>query len=294
MNIVVLGPGAVGALWALHLHGAGHQVSLWSRQPQAQVTLQLDDGQPVTFNNQNLAALANADLVLITVKAWQVAAAFAPLLAHLQRETILLFMHNGMGAVEALHHSIADFPILLATTTHGALKTTISQVRHTGLGQTQIGADNPLGARCDFMAEVLQHALAPVTWNPDLQPALWHKLAINCAINPLTAIHQCQNGALAATEFTPTITAILDEVTAVMRAESIAFDDAALRTSVYQVINATAANYSSMQQDIFHQRPTEIDFINGYVVAKAKQHGIATPVNNELYAQIKQREQSWS
>lgn len=294
MNIVVLGPGAVGALWALHLHGAGHQVSLWSRQPQAQVTLQLDDGQPITFNNQSLDALANADLVLITVKAWQVAAALTPLLAHLQRETILLFMHNGMGAVEALHHSIADFPILLATTTHGALKTTISQVRHTGLGQTQIGADNPLGARCDFMAEVLQHALAPVTWNPDLQPALWHKLAINCAINPLTAIHQCQNGALAATEFTPTITAILDEVTAVMRAESIAFDDAALRTSVYQVINATAANYSSMQQDIFHQRPTEIDFINGYVVAKAKQHGIATPVNHKLYTRIKQREQSWS
>ncbi|EGR4138226.1 2-dehydropantoate 2-reductase [Vibrio cholerae] len=293
MNIVVLGPGAVGSLWALHLHSAGHQVALWSRQAQPTITLQLDEEAPISFRNQNLDTLIHADLLLITVKAWQVEAALQPLLPHLNRETILLFMHNGMGAVEAISESLTHFPVLLATTTHGALKTTLNQVRHTGLGQTQIGPYNPLGARCDFIADVFNHALAPVAWNPDIQHALWHKLAVNCAINPLTAIHQCSNGALDVPEFAPTIAAILDEVTAVMRAEAVNCDETALRDLVYQVIRATAANRSSMHQDVFQQRPTEIDFITGYVVRKGEQHGVATPVNSELYQQIKTLEQSW-
>ncbi len=294
MNIVVLGPGAVGSLWALHLHRAGHQVALWSRQSQPTLELQLDDSEPVLFSNQSLEILANADLLLITVKVWQVEAALQPLLPHLNRETILLFMHNGMGAVEAISESLTHFPVLFATTTHGALKATLNQVSHTGFGQTQVGPFNALGARCDFIADVFNHALAPVTWNPEIQQALWRKLAVNCAINPLTAIHQCANGALAAPEFTPIITAILGEVAAVMQAEAISVEAEALRDGVYQVIQATAANLSSMHQDVFHRRPTEIDFITGYVVRKGEQHGIATPVNRALYQQIKTLEQSWS
>ncbi|PAR33078.1 2-dehydropantoate 2-reductase [Vibrio metoecus] len=294
MNIVVLGPGAVGSLWALHLHRAGHQVALWSRQSQPTLELQLDDGEPVLFSNQNRDTLTNADLLLITVKAWQVEAAVLPLLPHLNRDTMLLFMHNGMGAIEAINESLIHFPVLLATTTHGALKTTLHQVCHTGLGQTQVGPFNALGARCDFIADVLQHALAPVTWNTEIQQALWHKLVVNCAINPLTAIHQCPNGALQASEFQPQITAILEEVIAVMQAENVHSDRAVLHELIYQVIRSTAANRSSMHQDVFHQRPTEIDFITGYVVRKGEQHGIATPVNNQLYQQIKTLEQSWS
>ncbi|MEF2522543.1 2-dehydropantoate 2-reductase [Vibrio mimicus] len=293
MNIVVLGPGAVGSLWALHLHRAGHQVALWSRQSQPTLELQLDDSEPVLFSNQSLDILANADLLLITVKAWQMEAALLPLLPHLNRDTILLFMHNGMGAVEAISESLACFPVLLATTTHGALKATPNQVSHTGFGQTQVGPFNALGARCDFIADVLQHALAPVTWNPDIQHALWHKLAVNCAINPLTAIHQCPNGALEAAQFQPQITAILDEVVAVMQAENVHSDRAVLHELIYQVIHSTAANRSSMHQDVFHQRPTEIDFITGYVVRKGEQHDIATPANSLLYHQIKTLEQSW-
>lgn len=73
-------PGAVGSLWALHLHSAGHQVALWSRQAQPTITLQLDEEAPISFRNQNLDTLIHADLLLITVKAWQVEAALQPLL----------------------------------------------------------------------------------------------------------------------------------------------------------------------------------------------------------------------
>ncbi len=80
MNIVVLDPGAVGSLWALHLHSAGHQVALWSRQAQQTKTLKHDEEAPISFRNQNSDTLIHADLHLITVKDWQVEAALPPLL----------------------------------------------------------------------------------------------------------------------------------------------------------------------------------------------------------------------
>lgn len=57
---------------------------------------------------------------------------------------------------------------------------------------------------------------------------------------------------------------------------------------VYDVVSKTANNSSSMRQDIKLNRPTEIDFINGFIVEQAKKLNIATPENEVLLAQVKQ------
>ncbi|CCO48319.1 putative 2-dehydropantoate 2-reductase [Vibrio nigripulchritudo SOn1] len=295
MNITILGPGAVGALWATSLHDAGHNVSLWSRSCTAS-TLHLakDKQAPIEFRSNDDNGLANADLILITVKAWQVEEAIAPILPKLSTDTILLFMHNGMGAVDAISERIKDFPVVLGTTTQAAYKPSANQVQHTGHGMTQLGGVNTKGCHCDFLAEVLNHAMPEVSWNPDIQQALWDKLAINCAINPLTAIEQCLNGDLAQEKYHSTLDAIVKEVARVMKAEQQEANYSDLRNKVDLVINATAKNHSSMQQDVFYQRKTEIEFITGYVVSKARLHGIPTPVNQSLLDEIQRIEQSWS
>ena len=61
--------------------------------------------------------------------------------------------------------------------------------------------------------------------------------------------------------------------------------------NVLPVIEATSENYSSMHQDIFHNRPSEIDFITGYLLQRAKAHNIPAPVNQTLFQKIKQIEQ---
>lgn len=294
MNIVVVGPGAIGSLWATHLHQAGHQVALWGTQTQTEWTLQCDQHPELTLPYNQLATLHNADLLLITVKAWQVEHALPSLLPHLAPETILLFMHNGMGALDDLAAQLAAHPVLLSTTTHGALKPSAHRVNHTGQGQTQIGPFNAKGAQCAFISDVLHHALPEARWNENIEQALWHKLAVNCAINPLTALEQVSNGELAAPHYRARLDSIIHEVESVMQAEGLPVDEGALRRNVDHVITATAANRSSMHQDIVHQRRTEIDFINGYVVRKAQQHGLAVPVNLQLYQHIQAIQQSWT
>ncbi|CAM2738045.1 2-dehydropantoate 2-reductase [Vibrio diazotrophicus] len=286
MNIVIVGPGAIGSLWAYKLHQAGHKVSLWGTKQNQQWMLAADDSPEILFSYNQPQTLINADLLLITVKAWQVETAITPLLPHVNKDAILLFIHNGMGAVDNIVELIFEYPVVIATTTHGALKVDAHHVKHTGIGQTQLGAFNEKGSQCTFLVDVLNHALPTVSWNPNIQFALWNKLAINCAINPLTAIHQCLNGALEEDRFRPTLDAVIDELVSVMQAEEIPVDRNQLTTNIDNVIRATAANKSSMHQDIFYRRQTEIDFITGYLVRKAQQHGIEVPANSELYKQI--------
>jgi 2-dehydropantoate 2-reductase len=218
MNIVIVGPGAIGSLWAYKLHQAGHKVSLWGTKQNQQWMLAAEDSPEILFSYNQPQTLIDADLLLITVKAWQVETAITPLLPHVNKDAILLFMHNGMGAVDNIAELISEYPVVIATTTHGALKVDAHHVKHTGIGQTQLGAFNLKGSQCTFLVDVLNHALPTVSWNPNIQFALWNKLAINCAINPLTAIHQCLNGALAEDRFRPTLDAVIDELVSVMQA----------------------------------------------------------------------------
>ncbi|TON95984.1 2-dehydropantoate 2-reductase [Vibrio parahaemolyticus] len=294
VNILILGPGAIGSLWATKFQLAGHNVSLWGRTSDSKQLLQLDDSPAINFANQHLPSVQNADLVVVTVKAWQVETAIEPLLPYINTDTIIMLMHNGMGTAPLLEAKLPDNPLIVATTTHGAYKPNKELVMHTGQGITQVGGFNASGAHCQFLQDVMQHALPEVVWNPNINAALWTKLAINCAINPLTALHQCKNGDLAHGDFQDTLKNITKELVEVMNKEDIATQFDVLFETIMQVVRATSENYSSMRQDVFHQRPTEIDFITGYLLKAAEKHRINTPENLELYQRIKQIEQSWT
>lgn len=294
MNITIVGPGAIGSLWAIKLLQAGHNISLWSRSSETSTDLSLDEQTSLSFSNNNIEKLSASDLVIVTVKAWQVKDATTPLLQYLDPDTILMFMHNGMGAVDEITTQIDAHPVVLATTTQAAFKPDRNSVSHTGLGQTQLGAFNLKGQQCTFLVDVLEHALPSVNWNPEIKTALWTKLAINCAINPLTGLEQVKNGELADQRFSETLNSIVYEVTQVMQAEGITCSFDELEASVNKVIHATAQNNSSMKQDMFYQRKTEIDFITGHLIKTALKHQIEVPTNQKLFAMVKERENSWN
>ncbi|WP_256096792.1 ketopantoate reductase family protein [Pseudoalteromonas luteoviolacea] len=120
----------------------------------------------------------------------------------------------------------------------------------------------------------------------------WQKLCVNIAINPLSALLQCQNGRLRAPCYSKQVLALLNEACHVAKYEGVELKLLAELERAYKVMTLTAANNSSMAQDIKLERRTEIDAICGFIVARAKKHGINVPENELLWQQIKRKERA--
>lgn len=292
MKITVLGCGALGQLWLAALCKRGHEVQGWLRVPQPYCSVNVIDEDGSVFNESLTANdpdfLAQSDLLLVTLKAWQVSDAVKSLTSVLPVTTPVLLIHNGMGTVEEL--KTIPHPLLMGITTHAARRDG-NIIIHVASGTTHIGPARQQDGDYSYLADTLQEVLPDVAWHNTIRPQLWRKLAVNCVINPLTALWNCPNGELLAH---PTLTeTICNEVAAVMEREGHHTSADDLLYYVNQVIENTAENISSMLQDVRAQRRTEADYITGYLLRRARAHGIAVPENTRLYEQIKRKESEY-
>lgn len=292
MKVTVLGCGALGQLWLTALYKNGHEVQGWLRVPQPFCSVNLIETDGSNFNESMTANdpdfLATSDLLLVTLKAWQVSQAVRNLAAILPASAPILLIHNGMGTLDELKS--VKHPLLLASTTHAARRDG-NVIIHVAQGTTHIGPAKSYSEDYSGLADILQNALPDVAWHDNIHPALWSKLAVNCVINPLTALKDCRNGDLR--DFPQEIGAICHEVAAVMQREGIHTSAENLLLYVNQVIESTADNISSMLQDIRAQRHTEIDYITGFLLNRARAHGLSVPENARLFEQVKRKENTY-
>lgn len=293
MKITVLGCGALGQLWLAALHKQGHELQGWLRVPQPYCHVNLLDNTDDSVVNASFTAndpefLATSDLLLVTLKAWQVSNAVRTLAARLPLSCPILLLHNGMGTRDELGD--LSQPLLLGLTTQAA-KRDGNVIIHVASGTTHIGPGNAKANNSSYLADMLHAALPDVAWHNNIQPARWNKLAVNCVINPLTALYNCSNGELK--HHAEQVARICDEVAQVMGREGHHTSRENLLGIVWQVIDTTAANTSSMLQDIRLERHTEIDYITGYLLRRARAHGIPVPVNACLYERVKRKENEY-
>jgi 2-dehydropantoate 2-reductase len=123
---------------------------------------------------------------------------------------------------------------------------------------------------------------------PDADDLLWSKVVINAAINPLTALLRVPNGELLARPAARTLLAAsAREAAAVANGlgRNLAYQDPV--AAVEEVARRTAANRSSMLQDVERGAPTEIDAICGAIAQVGEQSGVAAPVNWALWLLVR-------
>ncbi len=298
--IAILGAGAIGQLIHRQLVDANLKVSMLARSANANKQLSftpLNQADAIEYvvdwhqvSSAQQLSLDKVELLIVCVKAYQVIPALTPLLNSLNSQCNILLLHNGMGPHLALAELLkqkekTQIGLSLGTTSQAALKLNAHAIKQTGNGLTQFGHFCGPKLNEQHKQQILQ-AIPNSKWLDDIIQALWQKLAINTAINPLTAIHQCKNGQLASDQYHTQIAQVVSELVQVAQAEGVHLDRQALIERVYQVISLTAENFSSMHQDVKHGRQTEILAINGYVCQRAKVHNIKVPENEALMNEV--------
>jgi 2-dehydropantoate 2-reductase len=288
----ILGAGSIGCLFADALKRNGCDVTLVLRPGSGvrrlPVVVERDTG-PSEHRCNSLAPeqCTTIKYLLVTTKAYDVRDAVAGVTRVVAEDVVVVLMANGMGFAEQVIRDWPALDVFCGATTEGAYKVGPQHIRHAGKGETRIGRAGMPEQPAWF--KPLAGAVDNCLWDEQIDTALWLKLAVNCVINPITALHGCRNGELASnTDLAAEVASLCDEVARVCHAAGFAAVAATLAGTVNDVITGTADNRSSMLQDIEAGRRTEIDYINGYLLRVAQQHGIEAPQNRALVERILQ------
>lgn len=293
--IDLLGPGALGMHCALSLPA---DCALRLRHPQANGTawtLSRDDGVARTLPSLALTDPSPIGQLIVTTKAAQVLPAINAVLPWLTPTAEVLLLHNGFGPQDAVAELLQPTQKLyVGVSTEGVVRTGARTVSHRSVGLTQVGP----WLRPTPQPE-LYGVLAAGSWamhwsaNPQqTQQWVWQKLIINAAINPLTALLDVRNGALAEPAHQAQWQPVVQEACRIASAQGLALDMTTECARVMGVIQSTARNHSSMWQDWAQGRRSEADYIVLPLLNLATQHELQCPALEHLYASIQAHEEA--
>ncbi len=293
MNVAIIGVGAMGCLFGAFLSPLAHVtlVGNWPEQlaalRQNGLTLWHGDGRSTQHSlavTDNLAAIAPVDLALILVKSHQSTRAAVLAQQLLKPDGLALTLQNGLNNREQFTAVLGPNRIALGVTAQGATMLEPGQVRHAGVGLTHLAYTKETEAHIQSVHTLFNSAGLPTHMQENVDGLIWGKLAINCGINPLTALLGVPNGYLAENEQAKRVMMAAARETAVVSQTlgiTLPYPDAGQHA--LEVAQATAANHSSMLQDVRRGAPTEIDAMCGAVVENGRLAGIPTPINEKLH-----------
>ena len=308
-HIAVVGAGAVGSFYGAMLARAGHRVTLIGRPAHVQATtrngLKLDLASSSTTEviqieaSTELSSLRSADLVLFCVKSTDSASVALQIAPYLSPHALIMSLQNGVenSALIAQHVPQAVIPCVVYVATEIPAP---GCVKHHGRGELVIGTMQVSRLRdaqktLQEIVDLFGSAQVPVQISQNVMVELWSKLMINCAFNAISGLAQIQYGKLAALESVRnTQTALVKEVLAVAQADGIHLSEAVALQAVAQISVTMGSQKSSTAQDMARSKHSEIDHLNGFIVRRGQALGVATPVNQALFALVKLVESTYT
>ncbi len=294
-HVIVVGAGAIGSIYAAKL-AASHDVTAVARRDHVEAInrggLRLTGCQELTVPIRAITAVESIEprtLVVLATKVNDNRAAAAAIAGRVQPDTVILCIQNGLGGEDIVKEEIGGRCLVLrAITRFGAIFRTPGVIEFKVPGNTVIERSE----RSAEIADLFTACGLDGRVSDSIAVDIWHKLIVNCVINPITAIIGSEVGGIASTGLDPLKQLVIDECVAVARADGVALETDFLR--MIGEVFATSRNIASMRQDLMRGRPTEIDHMNGAVVALGGRRGISCPVNAALVAIIKALEQASS
>lgn len=283
-DIYILGSGAMGSLWASYFYP---QHSLHFIQRHTNNNLYSFDVLPYAKQVTGQSILAQdicnpIQYLVIATKAYDAFEAIDSVKPHLNDKSQVILLQNGLGSQQRISEAFPDIKLYACSSTEGAYKKDTHTLMHAGIGVNSIGALNG-HVQKDELKQWLPDT--HFEWHDDIQQVMWRKFMINCAINPLTVLYNCQNGKLVENDdYLSHMQRICEEIDKITEKLNYSLDNAFKLAQ--NVCKSTANNFSSMLQDHRKQQPTEIQFMTGYLLQQAEALGLSCPENQALYQKL--------
>lgn len=299
MKVAIIGIGAMGSLFAARLSAVAEVVVIgrWPEQLAALkkgLTLIEAGGKTTSYSipaTAHVQEVPPVDLALVLVKSHQTEQAAEQAYLLLSEESPLnlaLTLQNGAGNLEKLEAVLGASRSLAGITDQAALMLEPGVVRDSGPGTIYLGSPPSHSEKARKIQRLFTEAGFNTQLSGDIQSLIWGKLAVNAAINPLTAILNRPNGYIGENKITREIMFRLARETAEVAAtQGITLPYTDIEQHVAGVAHTTRSNRSSMLKDVLRGVRTEIEAICGEVVRKGEEYGIPTPVNALIFDMVK-------
>ena len=314
-KIVVAGAGSIGCFVGGVLALAGRDVELMGRGALAErvandgLHISDNDGldERLSFDEAPMhvepACLSRADVILVTVKSGATAEMGAIIARHARAEAIIVSLQNGVTNADVLRVALPDHDVRAGMVGFNAVQTPDGRFHRATSGplMAQRG-DPPLGALFDNAALALEE-------QDDLKPVQYGKLLINLnnALNALSGIPL--KSQLEQREWRRLMADQIEEGLAVLRAEGIEPEPATpipskwmprllrLPTLLFKIVARQTFRIdpearSSMAEDFDRGRKTEVDALQGAIIALADKHGLPVPLNRAVLQAVRAVEAS--
>ncbi len=300
MRVAIAGCGALGSVIAFHLLGSGYpglELELIQRPGEhfdaiskKGLKIHLPDGGTKTLPipvSPGGTGRGSFDLVIVLVKSGDTGRVAPMIEKELAPMGVALTLQNGLGNAEELARMLGASRVAAGVTTFGGYRKAPGEVVVAGEGTVIFGPwekGMDLGKIRDlFLSADLNPQLVE-----DPREAICRKLVLNAAINPLAAIVRQNNGAIIGN---PDLAAVMDlligEAVEAMALKGVLIDLEEIRETIMETLKKTSSNRASMLQDIEAGRRTEIDNINGQILAAAETHGIDLPCTRVITHLVK-------
>ncbi len=299
MKIAILGGGgAMGGLFGGYLARAGNEVTLIDVSRIAidainggGLSIEEKDGSVAKIavaSTDDPARVGPVDLIVNFVKCYHTEAAIGSALPMMGPQTAILSLQNGWGNADRIGAVAGTDRVIVGLTYHSGTLLGPGQVKHPGTGLTYLGElSGAATPRVEAVAAVFRAAGIETAVTDRILDEIWKKLALNACTLPTSALLGFFAHELVAFDGAKqAMAAILHEVVDVAAASGVALDYDGRWAAITGLLQKAVGGKASMLQDVQAARKTEIEVINGAIVAAGKKAGVATPVNQTMVSMI--------
>jgi 2-dehydropantoate 2-reductase len=297
MKIAIIGTGGVGGYFGGKLARAGYDVTFLARGEHLSAIQQkgltvksiLGDFTIDTVKvTDRIDTIGFTDLVILSVKAWQVSDISKELLTIIKKDTTVLPLQNGVMAAEELRENVNQKNIV------GGLCRIISKIEapgvinHFGVEPSILFGelDNTATERIDLIKAMFDTAGISSKISENITADLWRKF-IGICVSGLMAVTKTTYGELRELKETRQLMIeLLNEIYLLSQKIGIEIEPGFVGKTISVIDSFPYGSTSSLTRDVWEGRPSEIEYQNGAVVRLGEKFGVDTPVNRFVYTSI--------